>query len=191
MSATHRAPWGGKSRTREGAAHIVFGMAMPTGKLWASKTQNMSHLNRWHAQRQQVSRDPKIHDAPVGCGEALRDMPSPDTILVEIRSLRPVGEGSAIAHYQSRTGTLRVPRQWWDRSSRVQQGIRLWRQPLTGMHDSHPGSKTQPCAPRRFLIGETGEAPQVANRYWPSRRHKLEPTACRQRWPRRAPAESC
>jgi hypothetical protein len=43
-----------------------------------------------NAQRQQVSRDPKIHDAPVGCGEALRDMPSPDTILVEL----PCGSSS-------------------------------------------------------------------------------------------------
>src|ERR1041385_3244777 len=102
MSATHRAPWGGKSCTCESAAQIIFGIIMAAGKLRTGEGQNVRHLNRRHALREQVTSDPKIHDAPVGRGEALHDMPSPETIVVEIHGLRTVGEGSLLAHCESR-----------------------------------------------------------------------------------------
>ena len=84
MIRTHRAGRERESRTGEGAAQVVVGVAVAAGKVGAGEAENFQHLGGRPTLPQQMPRDPAIDDAPVGLGEALADAPLLHTGLIEL-----------------------------------------------------------------------------------------------------------
>jgi hypothetical protein len=162
---TQRAPWGGKSSPREGAAQVVVRMMVTAGEMRAGEPENGLDAERRRSLRQQVAGEPQIDDAPIGLRKAVGDPPALHTTTVDGAGLRgrDVCNGSPVAGRGGNRGVGRRQRpQWRGGSGRLQQGVGLWRQPRTGVQQSDPGSMAARSAPRGFPIGETGESSQMA-----------------------------
>jgi len=76
MSATHPAPWDGKSSARQGAAQVVLGVAVAPGKMRTCQLNHSPDLVRRSALAQQLPHNPQIYDAPIGLRKALQNLPS-------------------------------------------------------------------------------------------------------------------
>src|ERR1022692_299782 len=162
---TQRAPWGGKSSPREGAAQVVVRMMVTAGEMRAGEPENGLDAGRRRSLRQQVAGDPQIDDAPIGLRKAVGDPPALHTTTVDGAGLRgrDVCNGSPVAGRGGNRGVGRRQRpQWRGGSGRLQQGVGLWRQARTVVQQSDPGSMAARSAPRGLLIGETGESSQMA-----------------------------
>ncbi|HEV2581171.1 MAG TPA: hypothetical protein VGT44_10005 [Ktedonobacteraceae bacterium] len=152
MIRTHRARRERESRAGEGAAQVVVGVAVAAGKLRAGQTENLPHLGGRPTPPQQIARDPAVHDAPVGLGEALADVPSLHTGLIEFGGN---GGGDRIVKRRGRW------RRRYQGAGRAQQGFSLQRHNGLRADDLDPGGVAAPCAPRGLLVGEAGESAQV------------------------------
>src|ERR1039457_5762695 len=147
---TQRAPWGGKSSPREGAAQVVVRMMVTAGEMRAGEPVNGLDAGRRRSLRQQVAGDPQIDDAPIGLRKAVGDPPALHTTTVEGAGLRgrDVCNGSPVAGRGGNRGVGRRQRpQWRGGSGRLQQGVGLWRQARTGVQQSDPGSMAARSAP--------------------------------------------
>jgi hypothetical protein len=166
LVVTQRAPWGGKSSMREGAAQIVVWMMVTAGEMRAGEPENGLDPSRRRSLRQEVAGDPQIDDAPIGLRKAVGDPPPLHTTMVDGAGLRgsDVWTGVLVAGRRGNRGVGRGRQrpQWRGGSGRLQQGVGLCRQPRTGVHQSDPGSVAARSAPRRLLIGETGESSRMA-----------------------------
>ena len=166
LVVTQRAPWGGKSSMREGAAQIVVWMMVTAGEMRAGEPENGLDPSRRRSLRQEVAGDPQIDDAPIGLRKAVGDPPPLHTTMVDGAGLRgsDVWNGVLVAGRRGNRGVGRGRQrpQWRGGSGRLQQGVGLCRQPRTGVHQSDPGSVAARSAPRRLLIGETGESSRMA-----------------------------
>src|SRR5215469_17152369 len=82
--ATHRAGGRGrKSRTRQGAAQIVFGIAMVTRKIWATKAQDFHDLSWRCMLGEQFAGQPEIDDAPIRTRKTLANAPTLNPTLID------------------------------------------------------------------------------------------------------------
>jgi len=152
----HSAPWGGKRCACDGASQVVIRIPMAARKMRAGEAEDGLHLNGGPALPEQFSGDPKIDDAPIRLREALPDMPSLHTTLVDRDGL--LGTGWAIiGDCGERHGwrLCRLP-------DRLQQRFAARRQTRTSVDNSYPRGVAVQGASCRFLIGESGEPTQVA-----------------------------
>ena len=160
MNRTHRARRKRKSRSGDGAAQVVVGVAMAARELGAGKPENFVHLGGSPMLRQQVPGDPPIDDTPVGLGEASADMPSLHASLIDLDGYRRSDAGRDRI-FPRRVGVgSRRRRRRCPGPGRLQQRLGLWRQTGLRAHHLHPRSVAARGAPRRFLVGETGEPAQ-------------------------------
>src|SRR5262249_6903069 len=79
--ATHRAGRGGRG-SRQGAAQVVFGIAMVAREPWAAQAQDFHNLSRGCVLSEQLAGQPEIDDAPIGLGEALANIPTLKPALI-------------------------------------------------------------------------------------------------------------
>src|SRR5262249_9378262 len=80
---SHSSPSGGKRSASHRAAQGGLGVAMTARELRTAELENGLPLRGRPALRQQMPGDPQVHNAPVGRGEALRNTPSVQTVLVD------------------------------------------------------------------------------------------------------------
>jgi len=161
MSGTHRGLRMGKSSAGDGAAEVVFGVAVTAGKLWAGEPENLVHLGGSPTLREQALGDPQVHDAPIGVREAVADVPTFHTILIDFHRCRG-RDNDWSGRLESRVGMGREGKSRPSpRACRAQQGLGVWRQTSLGLHDLDPGGVTGVCAPRGLLVGEAGQPSQV------------------------------
>ena len=158
MMRAHSTPWGGKRCARDGASQVVIGMAVSARKMRTGEAKDGLNLNSGLAQREQVSGDPKIYDAPIRLRKAFPNMPSLHAGSVERDGLRGAD--------WARVCGGPVDRQRRDqRSHRLPDGLQqrraTRRQTCTGMDESHPRGVAIGCASCGFLIGESSEPSQV------------------------------
>lgn len=86
MSGLHRAaPGGRKSSARQGAAQVVIGIAVSTGKIWTAEAEERFDFGGGRGPREQLPGDPQIHDAPVRLGKAFEDPQSLHPVAVGVR----------------------------------------------------------------------------------------------------------
>ena len=162
MTLTHRGRGERESRTGDGAAQVVVGVAVAAGKLWAGEAENFLHLGGRPMSREQVPGDPTIDDAPVGLGEALADVPALHASPIDLhRHRRGDGGGGRVFAFRVDTGGQRGGRRCQS-SGRSQQCPSLRRQAGLCAHNLHPGGVAARRAACGLLIGETGEPAQVA-----------------------------
>src|SRR5215471_2150130 len=82
--ATHRAGGRGrKSRTRQGAAQIIFGIAMVARKIRAAQAQDFHDLSRGSMLGEQFAGQPEIDDAPIGARKTLANAPTLNPMLID------------------------------------------------------------------------------------------------------------
>ncbi len=158
MMRAHSAPWGGKRCVRDGASQIVIGITVSAGKIRTGEAKDGLNLNSGLALREQVSGDPKIHDAPIRLRKAFLNMPSLHTAPVDRDRLRGAGWARVCGgpgDWQRRVRRLyRLP-------DGLQQRRAARRQTRTGVDKSHPRGVAVGRASCRLLIGESREPSQV------------------------------
>ena len=162
--ATQRAPWGGKSSTRESAVQVVVWMVVTAGEMRTGEPENGLDSSRRHSLRHQVAGDPQIDDAPIGLRKAVGDPPALQTTAVDGDGLgrSNVWKTSTVQGRRGNRGAGMGSRLWRrDGLGRLQQGLGLWCQAGTGVHQSDPGSLSARYTPRRFLIGEPRQSSQM------------------------------
>jgi hypothetical protein len=97
MMRAHSTPWGGKRCARDGASQVVIGMAVSARKMRTGEAKDGLNLNSGLAQREQVSGDPKIYDAPIRLRKAFPNMPSLHAGSVDVTaSAALTGPGSVV-----------------------------------------------------------------------------------------------
>src|SRR5581483_2345425 len=131
--------------------------AVAAGKVRTGEPENFVNLGGSPTLPQQMPRDPAIDDAPIGSGEALADVPSLHTVLIEFGgNRRGNGDGDRIV---KRCGGVEGERWRWrrQRARRLQQGWGLRRHTGLRADDLDPRGVAARGAPRGLLIGETGE----------------------------------
>ena len=154
----HSAPWGGKRCACDGASQVVIGISVAAGKMRTGEAKDGLNLNSGPSLRQQVSGDPKIHDAPIRLREAFANLPSLHTGLVDRHGLLGAGWsricGSPVDRKRRGRRLYRLP-------DGLQQRLAAGRQTSTGVDESHPLGVAAGCASCGFLIGESSEPSQV------------------------------
>ena len=159
MMRSHSAPlWGGKSCACDGASQVVIGMSVAAGKMRTGEAKDGLNLNRGPSLREQVSGDPKIHDAPIRLWEALANLPSLHTGLVDRHVLGSAGWARICGGPVDRE---RRGRRWYRLSDGLQQRLDARRQTGTGLDESHPRGVAVGCASCGLLIGESSQPSQV------------------------------
>src|SRR6185369_730801 len=89
---SHSAPLGeGKRCATDGAAQVILGIAVAAGELRTGQTKDGLNLNSGSSQREQMSGNPKIYDAPIRLREAFANAPPLHTPLINHDGLRGVG----------------------------------------------------------------------------------------------------
>jgi len=115
--------------------------------------------------QQQVAGNPEIHDAPIGLGKALLDVPTFQQIVIDLlgRGRSDGGGRSVWENGAWKGGTLCLDRRSAGCQNRnsLQQGSRLTGQSSLRVQDLHPGSKTANRESLRFLIGKASQSPQM------------------------------
>jgi len=158
MMRPHSAPWGGKRCACDGASQVVIGIAVAAGKMRTGKAKDGLNLNSGLAQREQVSGDPKIYDAPIRLRKAFPNMPSLHTASVDRDGLGGAGWaricGGPVDRERRCRRLYRLP-------DGLQQRLAARRQTRTGVDESHPRGVAVGCATCGFLIGESSEPSQV------------------------------
>ena len=92
MIVTHSARcWGWKSCARDGAPQVVIGISVAAGKMRTGEPEDSFDVRSGLAMREQMSRDPQIHDAPVRLRKAFENMPTLHTTPVDRDSLFRAG----------------------------------------------------------------------------------------------------
>jgi len=128
---------------------------MLAGEVRAAATQDRCHLSGGQAAGEQMPGNPKVHDAPIGTRETLRDGPTADAIVVQHAGLRRACVDPALGEYKSGfAGGRKHP-------GVLDQVGGPWGQTGAGMQDLDPGGETEQGAARRFAIGEAGEAAEM------------------------------
>ena len=159
MMQSHSAPlWGGKSCARDGASQVVIGMSVAAGKMRTGEAKDGLNLNRGSSLREQVSGDPKIHDAPIRLREAFANLPSLHTGLVDRHGLSGAGWARICGGPVDRE---QRGRRWYRLSDGLQQRLAARRQTGTGVDESHPRGVVVGSAPCGLLIGESSEPPHM------------------------------
>ena len=143
---------------RNGAAQVVRGIAMPTGKTRAAVLQNSSHPGWRKTLPQQLPGHPFVGDTPVRLRETLRNMQPVQAGLVEPGCRRRRRDW----HLHRRRATAG---NGWDQGHRVlalfQQSATLASPARRRMPEPHPGRVAVGQTPCRLLIGKTGQATQM------------------------------
>lgn len=144
----------------ECAAEVIIRAGVMSRKSRTAAAQNRCDLWRGRATLEQFLGDPLIGDAPVGLWEAFQDVQPVHPMGIDF------GRGSA------RCGGSRCRRQVWKRRQarraaqpmlgRFQQSRALGRQAGMGIQYLHPRSVAPPVAALWFLIGDAGQAAQMA-----------------------------
>ena len=169
MISAHRREGAGGNRAGNGAAQVVLGIAVTSGKIWAGESENILHLRGRCSLQQQTPGNPEIHNTPVRLRKALVDVPLLHAIAVDLLGLSPSDAGGRRLR-EHREGNRRrggmlvclVRRSYGCKGKdRLQQCISLRRQPGLGVHDLHEGSRTARCKTLRLLVGEAGEPSQM------------------------------
>jgi len=154
----HSGPWGGKRRACDGASQVVIGISVAAGKMRTGEAKDDLNLNSGPSLREQVSGDPKVHDAPIRLREAFANPPSLHAGLVDRHGLGGAGWaricGSPVDRERRGRRLYRLP-------DRLQQRLAARRQARTGMDEPQPRGVAVGCASCRFLIGEASEPSQV------------------------------
>lgn len=158
MRQAHSGPWGGKRGACEGASQVIIEIAVAAGKLRTGEAKDGLNLNSGPSQREQVSGDPKIYDAPIRMRKAIPNMPSLHTVLIDRNGLCSVGW---VRICGGPVGRERRGRRWYRLSDGLQQRLAARRQTRTGVDESHPRGVAVGCASSGLLIGESREAAQV------------------------------
>ena len=151
-------PWGGKRCACDGASEVILGITVATGKMRAGEAKDGLDLDSGSPQREQMSGNPKIHDAPIRLRKAFANMPSLHTALiypVSFRSLGRFGIG------RGPLGRHRRGQRLYRLSGEVQQRLAVRREDRTGVDELHPRRETHQCASFGFLVGESREPAQV------------------------------
>jgi len=158
MMRPHSAPWGGKRCACDGASQVVIGIAVAAGKMRTGEAKDGLNLNSGLAQREQVSGDPKIYDAPIRLRKAFPNMPSLHTASVDRDGLGGAGWaricGGPVDRERRCRRLYRLP-------DGLQQRLAARRQTRTGVDESYPRGVAVGCATCGFLIGESSEPSQV------------------------------
>lgn len=154
----HSAPWGGKRCACDGAPQVVIGISVAAGKMRTGEAKDGLNLNSGPSLPEQVSGDPKIHDTPIRLREALANLPSLHTGLVDRHGLFGTGWARICGGPVDRA---RRGRRWYRLPDGLQQRLPARRQTRTGVDESHPGGVAVGCASCGFLIGESSEPAQV------------------------------
>ena len=169
MMGAHRGAGAGGNSAGNGAAQVVIGIPVTSGRLWAGESENLLHLRGRCSLQQQMPGNPEIHDAPFRLRKALVDMPSLHAIAVDFLGLSRSDAGGRRLR-EHREGNRRrggmlvslVRRSYGCKGKdRLQQYISLRGQPGLGVHDFHEGSIAAQCKTLRLLIGEACESSQV------------------------------
>jgi len=153
----HSSPWGGKRCAYDGASQVVIGIRVAAGKMRTGQAKDGLNLNSGPSLREQVSGDPKIHDAPIRLREAFANLPSLHTVLVDRHGFLGVDWARICGGPVDRERRGR----WYRLPDGLQQRLAARRQTRTGMDESYPGGVAVGCASCGFLIGESGEPSQV------------------------------
>ena len=158
MWQAHRSPWGGKRGACHGAAQVILGIAVASGKMGTGEAQDGLDLNSGPALRQQVSGDPEIYDAPIRLRKAFANVPSLHTSLVD-------GDGRCgVDRVRIRCGPVDRARRGgrlYRFADGLQQRLAATRQTGTGVDESHPRGVAVGCVSCGLLIGESSEPSQV------------------------------
>jgi len=169
MSATHRAPWDGKSSAHEGAAQVVLGVAVAPGKMRTCQLDHSSDLIRRSALAKQLPHNPQIYDAPIGLRKTLRNAPSLDAASIDPSGLGCgdpwwscvlANRGSSALPVR-RCAVSRKPHACWPSQRDLQQALGVASQTGAGIQDFHPGSIASRCAPLGLLVGEACQPSQM------------------------------
>ena len=174
--ARHRAGRGWR-RSRQGAAQIVFGIAMVARKIRAAEAQDFHDLSRGCVLGEQFAGQPEIDHAPIRRGKALANAPTLDPTLVHRNSAfaRDRGAWYTRAPLFWRLSRRRPNRSNW-RHDRGCFGTKLLEPLVSGierqlcgggedglsMDDLDRRRDTGERAYRRLEIAEAGQTAQVA-----------------------------
>ena len=158
MMRAHSSPLGGKRCACDGASQVVIGITMAAGKMRTGETQDGLDLNSGLALREQVSGDPKIHDAPIRLWKAFPNLPSQHTAPVDRDGLLGAGWTTIRGGAVDRQGR---GRRLYGSPEGLHQRFAARRQARTGVNESHPRGVTAGCASCGLLISESSEPSQV------------------------------
>jgi hypothetical protein len=159
MRSHSKPPWGGKSCACDGASQVAVGITVTAGKIRTGEAKDSLNLNSGPSLREQVSGDPKIHDAPIRLREAFANVPSLHTGLVDRHGLGGAGWAKICG---ARVDRERRGRRWYRLPDGFQQRLATRRQTGTGVDESYPRGVAVGCASCGLLVGESSEPSQMA-----------------------------
>ena len=84
MIGAHRGARAGGNGASDGTAQVVLGISVAPGKIGTGEPEDIVHLGGGCAVQQQVAGNPEIHDAPIGLGKALLDVPKFQQIVIDL-----------------------------------------------------------------------------------------------------------
>ena len=157
--------------TSEGPAEIILrGKVLPR-EARTAVAQDRGDVGRGCSAEEQFLGDPFIGDAPVGLWEAVENPQSMQPTGIDVGRISDVGGGMSRPVCANRITGRRLKEMWRRRLTgmrvqmvlgRLQQRVTVRSQAGMGIQDLYPRRVTAPVAAVWFLIGEAGQAAQMA-----------------------------